>query len=86
MLGHNAKTQEELEDMVMHGRWSQLIHEVPERKGDFIQINPGTVHAIKGALPFLKRSRTVILHTAYTIMIACRMESYESCIFRKAWM
>ena len=50
VIGHNAKTHEELEDMVNHGRWSDLIREIPVKKGDFIQIDPGTVHAIKGGL------------------------------------
>ena len=50
VIGHNAKTHEELEDMVHNGRWSELIREVPVKKGDFIQIDPGTVHAIKGGI------------------------------------
>lgn len=53
VIGHNAKTHEELEDMVHNGRWSELIREVPVKKGDFIQIDPGTVHAIKGGITIL---------------------------------
>lgn len=47
VIGHNAKSKEELRKMTAEGRWSDLIREVPVRKGDFIQIDPGTVHAIK---------------------------------------
>ena len=54
VIGHNAKTHEELEDMVHNGRWSELIREVPVKKGDFIQIDPGTVHAIKGGITILE--------------------------------
>lgn len=54
VIGHNAKTHEELEDMVNHGRWSDLIREIPVKKGDFIQIDPGTVHAIKGGITILE--------------------------------
>ena len=54
VIGHNAKTHKELEDMVHNGRWSELIREVPVKKGDFIQIDPGTVHAIKGGITILE--------------------------------
>jgi len=46
VMGHNAKTKEELKDMVRRGEWDKLVCRLPIRKGDFIQINPGTVHAI----------------------------------------
>lgn len=46
VVGHNARTKEELEDMVQNGKWDELIRRVPIKKGDFIQIDPGTVHAI----------------------------------------
>lgn len=54
VFGHNAKTKEELEDMVLGGKWEGLLREVPIRKGDFIQIDPGTVHAIKGGCLILE--------------------------------
>jgi len=47
VMGHNAGSKEELEEMIYQGRWSEFIREVPVKKGDFIQIDPGTVHAIK---------------------------------------
>ena len=46
VVGHNAKTKEQLEEMVQEGKWDELIRKVPIKKGDFIQIDPGTVHAI----------------------------------------
>ncbi len=54
VIGHNAGTKEELKDMVENGRWNDLIRELPVKKGDFIQIDPGTVHAIKGGLTILE--------------------------------
>lgn len=54
IIGHNARTKEELGEMISAGRWSELIREVPIRKGDFIQIDPGTVHAIKGGCLILE--------------------------------
>jgi len=54
VIGHNAKTKEELSDMIHQGRWDELISRVPVKKGDFIQIDPGTVHAITGGLMILE--------------------------------
>lgn len=54
VIGHNAKSKEELTDMIHNGRWGELIREIPVKKGDFIQIDPGTVHAIKGGLMILE--------------------------------
>lgn len=54
VIGHNAKSKEELADMIHEGRWNDLIREVPVKKGDFIQIDPGTVHAIKGGITVLE--------------------------------
>jgi beta-glucosidase len=54
IIGHNAKDKAQLEDMVKNGRWSDFIREIPVKKGDFIQIAPGTVHAIKGGIEILE--------------------------------
>lgn len=54
VIGHHASTKEELEKMIEEKRWSELIREIPVKKGDFIQIDPGTVHAIKGGLMILE--------------------------------
>ena len=32
--------------MIHEGKWSEFIREIPIKKGDFLQIDPGTVHAI----------------------------------------
>ncbi len=40
--------------MIEKGQWSDLIREIPVKKGDFIQIDPGTVHAIKGGITVLE--------------------------------
>lgn len=54
VIGHNARDKEELAAMIGEGRWSDFIREIPVKKGDFIQIEPGTVHAIKGGLQILE--------------------------------
>ena len=69
VVGHNAGSREELREMIEQKRWSELIREVPVKKGDFIQINPGTVHAIKGGL--------MILETQQNSDITYRVYDYD---------
>ncbi|MDD6307295.1 MAG: GH1 family beta-glucosidase [Clostridiales bacterium] len=69
VIGHNAKTKEELGDMIHEGKWSEFIREIPVKKGDFIQIDPGTVHAIKGGL--------MILETQQNSDITYRVYDYD---------
>ena len=69
VVGHNAGSTEELKEMIDQKRWSELIREVPVKKGDFIQINPGTVHAIKGGL--------MILETQQNSDITYRVYDYD---------
>ena len=69
VVGHNAKTREELKDMIEQGKWGELIREIPVKKGDFIQIDPGTVHAIKGGL--------MILETQQNSDITYRVYDYD---------
>lgn len=69
VVGHNASSKEELTEMIEQGKWSELIREVPVKKGDFIQIDPGTVHAIKGGL--------MILETQQNSDITYRVYDYD---------
>lgn len=51
ILGHNAKSREELESMVNKNQWEKLLKIVKIKKGDFFYVPSGTIHAIrKGAL------------------------------------
>lgn len=54
VVGHNARTKEELTAMIREGRWDEFIRRVPVQKGDFIQIDPGTVHAITSGCMILE--------------------------------
>ena len=58
VVGHHAKTPEKLRQMVEAGQWSELIREVPIKKGDFIQIDPGMVHAIKAGVMLLETQQS----------------------------
>lgn len=67
--GHNAKDKEELKAMIKNNRWEELINLRPIKKGDFLQINPGTVHAIKGG--------TVLLETQQSSDVTYRLYDYD---------
>lgn len=69
VIGHNAKDKEELKEMIYTKRWKELIREIPIKKGDFFQIEPGTVHAIKAG--------TVILETQQNSDITYRLYDYD---------
>lgn len=55
--------------MIHGGRWKEFIREIPVKKGDFIQIDPGTVHAIKGGF--------LILETQQNSDITYRVYDYD---------
>lgn len=69
VVGHNAHDKDELEDMIHEKRWEALIKEQPIHRGDFFQIDPGTVHAIKHG--------TVILETQQNSDITYRLYDYD---------
>ncbi|MDD6762970.1 MAG: class I mannose-6-phosphate isomerase [Clostridiales bacterium] len=69
VIGHNAKDKQELEAMIHGERWGEFIREVPVHKGDFFQINPGCLHAIKGG--------TLILETQQNSDITYRVYDYD---------
>lgn len=69
VVGHNAKSKDDLKDMITKKRWTDLIQVRPIRKGDFFQITPGTVHAIKGG--------TLILETQQSSDVTYRLYDYD---------
>lgn len=69
VIGHHAKSKEELRQMIEQKRWDDLIRVIPIKKGDFFQIVPGTVHAIKGG--------TLILETQQNSDITYRLYDYD---------
>ena len=68
VIGHHAKSKEELKQMIEEGRFEDLIRLITVKKGDFFQILPGTVHAIKGG--------TLILETQQNSDITYRLYDY----------
>lgn len=68
VIGHHAKDKQELRQMIEENRWNDLISVRPIKKGDFFQIEPGTVHAIKAG--------TLILETQQSSDITYRLYDY----------
>ncbi len=69
VVGQRARSRAEFARMVDEGLWDDLLNEIPVRAGDFFQIDPGTVHAIKGG--------TVILETQQSSDVTYRVYDYD---------
>lgn len=69
VIGHNAKDHAEMKDMILNHRWNDFIRVIPIKKGDFFQINPGCLHAIKGG--------TLLLETQQNSDITYRVYDYD---------
>lgn len=69
VIGHNAKDKEELKAMIGDERWSDLINVIPIKKGDFFQIEPGCLHAIRGG--------TLLIETQQNSDITYRVYDYD---------
>ncbi|SDZ33903.1 mannose-6-phosphate isomerase [Evansella caseinilytica] len=54
ILGHNAQTREELQQLVDAEEWDKLFRSVPVEKGDFVYVPSGTVHAIGKGIMILE--------------------------------
>lgn len=68
VVGHNAADKDQLKAMIGEERFLDLIKIRPLHKGDFFQIEPGTVHAI--------RRGTLILETQQNSDITYRLYDY----------
>ncbi len=69
VLGHHAKSREELERMMDQGEWDQLLRRIKVKAGDFIYVPSGTIHAIGKGI--------VILETQQSSDITYRVYDYD---------
>ncbi len=69
VIGHNAKDKEEVKYLIENKLWDQFIRTIPIKKGDFFQIEPGCLHAIKKG--------TLILETQQNSDITFRVYDYD---------
>ncbi|MDQ0206368.1 mannose-6-phosphate isomerase, class I [Alkalicoccobacillus murimartini] len=69
ILGHHAKNEQELKDMIYSGEWDKLLRRVKVKAGDFVYVPSGTIHAIGKGI--------VILETQQSSDITYRVYDYE---------
>ena len=69
VVGQRAHDRAEFEQMVAEGRWNDMVNLIPIKPGDFFDIKPGTVHAIKGG--------TQILETQQSSDVTYRVYDYD---------
>ena len=66
IVGHRAQDRDEMERLIDEGRWEDFLNVYPIRPGDFFQIPPGTVHAIrKGTLLIEVQQNSDITYRLY---------------------
>jgi mannose-6-phosphate isomerase len=68
IIGHTAKSKEELQQMIQANKWNELLSVYKIKKGDFFFIPAGTVHAI--------RKGTLILETQQNCDLTYRLYDY----------
>ncbi|MTW85193.1 mannose-6-phosphate isomerase, class I [Virgibacillus dakarensis] len=69
VLGHHAKSKEELASRMNNGEWDKLLEYVSVKAGDFIYVPSGTIHAIGKGI--------VILETQQSSDITYRVYDYD---------
>ena len=69
IVGHNANSREEMSNLIVGGKWEELLRKVKIKPGDFFYIPAGTIHGIgKG---------TVILETQQPSDVTYRLYDYD---------
>lgn len=69
VFGHHASSKEEFKTLAENGEWNQLLRYVPVKKGDFIYVPSGSIHAIGAGI--------VILETQQSSDITYRVYDYD---------
>lgn len=69
VVGQRAHGREEFARLAREDAWDRLLNEVPVRTGDFFQIMPGTVHAIKAG--------TMVLEIQQSSDVTYRVYDYD---------
>ncbi|SET46941.1 mannose-6-phosphate isomerase [Salinibacillus kushneri] len=69
VFGHHAETREQMEQMMDEGMWDEFLQRVKVKKGDFIYVPSGTLHAIGKGI--------VILETQQSSDITYRVYDYD---------
>lgn len=69
ILGHKAKSKEELTSMIRENRWEDLLQRIPVKPGDFFYIPSGTIHALGAGI--------LVLETQQSSDVTYRLYDYD---------
>lgn len=69
IIGQKTRSKKDFNNLLNENKWDQILNEIPIKPGDFFQIDPGTIHAIKGG--------TMILETQQTSDLTYRVYDYN---------
>lgn len=58
ILGHYADTKEEVAGYIYQGQWEKLLRKMPVKRGDFIFVKSGTIHAIGKGITILETQQS----------------------------
>ena len=58
IYGHEAKSKEELRQMIAAGDWDHLLTKIPVKAGDFFYVPSGTMHAIGRGIMILETQQS----------------------------
>ncbi|KHD46327.1 mannose-6-phosphate isomerase, class I [Streptococcus hongkongensis] len=58
IYGHNAKSKEELAQLIEAGDWENLLTRIPVQAGDFFYVPSGTMHAIGNGILILETQQS----------------------------
>ncbi|MCU9533972.1 mannose-6-phosphate isomerase, class I [Streptococcus sp. CSL10205-OR2] len=58
IYGHNAKSKEELAQMIADKKWNDLLTKIPVKAGDFFHVPSGTMHAIGKGIMILETQQS----------------------------
>lgn len=58
IYGHNAKSREELSEMIHDGEWDSLLRKIPVKAGEFYYVPSGTMHAIGAGIVILETQQS----------------------------
>ncbi|MEX2784163.1 mannose-6-phosphate isomerase, class I [Streptococcus sp. H49] len=58
IYGHQAKSKEELAEMIKDEKWEELLTRVPVKAGDFFYVPSGTMHAIGKGIMILETQQS----------------------------
>ena len=69
IFGHHAQTKEEFIQLIEEGKWNSLLRKIKIKKGDFLHVPTGTIHALKKG--------TLVLETQQSSDTTYRLYDYD---------